>query len=118
MSISVKEEGNGYLVEVGDGQTIRLSPTDVITLAQLAQGLQLEILRKKDSASGTHLAVSAIPVVQARLEGDASQSAMLMTLWSPEQSMTYALLSPVVDDLAKGLALWVARKNSFVMTAH
>jgi hypothetical protein len=94
----------------GTTTTINLSETDILTLAQSAQALQLQILKRHDPKGENHLAVAVTEVAQIALHDESWGEAVLMTLIAQSGNrLTYALPRQIVELLVQRLPVFLAR---------
>ena len=114
MSIKLDHAGNDFVLsrKADDGSisTIELSEADILTLAQSAQALQLEILRRHDPQGVGHLAVAVTELAQIELHAESLGEAILMTLIARNGNrLTYAMPLQLAQNLLARLPTFVSR---------
>jgi hypothetical protein len=121
MAIKLDPNGSNYILtrrdDKGSGSAITLSPLEVLTLAQSAQALQLDILRRHDPRGENYLAVVATDVAQIELNPESLGQAILMTLIAPTGSrLTFAVPEQIVALLVERLPTYLAGMRAKKMT--
>jgi hypothetical protein len=121
MALKLDWDGTNYVLSSRDeSQTVRsipLSESDVLTLAQSAQAIQMDILKRHDPKGGEHLAVSATDVAQISLQTEALGQALLTTLIAPSGSrLTFAIPEHIVSHLIDRLPKYLSEMQSKKMT--
>lgn len=121
MAIKLDPKGSDFILtrydDKGTESTISLSELDVLTLAQSAQALQLEILRRHDPRGDSHLAVVATDVAQIELTPESLGQAILASLIARDGSRTtFAIPEQIVALLVDRLPIYLAEMRAKKMT--
>jgi hypothetical protein len=121
MSVQLHPDGSNYVLthrdDSGVENKITLSNVDVLTLAQSAQSLQLEILKRLDPKGGDHLAVFVTDVAQFSLSLESLGHAILTTLIAPNGTrLTYAIPEQLADRLIQQLSAQLAQLREKKLT--
>jgi hypothetical protein len=112
--LSLDPDGDDFVLRrvMPDGTTtiMKLSETDVLTLAQSAPALQQQVLSRHAPKGGDHSAVSATPVAQVALHDESLGEAILLTMIAPGGSRaTFALPPHIVELLVQRLPVFLSR---------
>jgi hypothetical protein len=112
--LSLDPDGDDFVLRrvAADGTTttMALSETDVLTLAQSAPVLQLQILKRHDPKGDDHLAIAVTEVTRAELHDESLGEAILLTLIALSGSrQTFALPRQIAELLVQRLPVFLAR---------
>jgi hypothetical protein len=122
--LSLDPEGDDFVLrrraEDGSITSMKLSETDILTLAQSVPNLHLEILKRHDPKGESHLAVSATEVAQVALNQRSLGEAILLTLIAPSGGRsTFAIPEQIAALLVERLPVFLAPTAvSSPRTAH
>ena len=95
--------------ETGNTTSVRLTPHQVLTLAQSAPSFRERILAPHNPSGGAVQAVVATPVVQIGLNQDSLGEEILLTLIAPNGARaTYAIPLHIAEHLVERLPVRVA----------
>jgi hypothetical protein len=119
--LSLDPDGDDFILRrvMPDGSTtmMKLSETDVLTLAQSAPALQQQVLSRNNPQAGSHTAVSATQVVQVALHDESLGEGILLTMIGPGGSRaTFALPPEIADLLVQRLPGFLARIAALKLT--
>lgn len=115
--LTLNPDGEDFVLirkaEDGTITSIKLTETDVLTLAQSAPNLQQQVLSRHAPRGDSHSAVSVMPVSQAELHDEAMGESILLVLHSPGGSrVTYALPPQLAELLVQRLPVFLARLSA------
>jgi hypothetical protein len=100
-------------VDTNGTTTIRISETDVNTLAQSVPALQQQVLSWRTRDGDSHGEVSGIQVAQVVLRNESLGQAILMTLFQPgSYGTTFAISREIVELLIERLPVHLARMTA------
>jgi hypothetical protein len=112
--LSLDPDGDNFVLRRVDANgtttTMKLSETDVLTLAQSVPALQQLVLSRRKPRGGSHTAVSATEVAQVALHSERMGEATLITMIAQGGAhATFALPRHIVELLAERLPVLLTR---------
>ena len=115
--LSLDPDGDDFLLRrrAADGTTtsIKLSETDILTLAQSVPNLQKVVLARHQPRGDSHSPLAATEVAQIELNVDSLGESLLLTPISPSGNrITFAIPPNVAELLAQRLPAHVAKLTS------
>jgi hypothetical protein len=106
-------DGDNFLLSVtyaGVVTEIKLTPEQLLTLAQSAPLFRERILSQRHPAPGNVDAVVATPVVQIALNTDSLDQDILLTMFGTSLAgQTFAVPSHIAQHLVDRLPTWIAK---------
>lgn len=115
--LSLDPDGDDFVLRrvMPDGRTttMKLSGTDILTLAQSVPALQQQILSRHMPRSGDHSPVAVTEVVQIALNQESLGEKILLTLIAPSGSRaTFAIPALIANLLVERLPVHLARMSA------
>jgi len=112
--LSLDPDGDDFILsrkaEDGKITKIKLSETDILTLAQSVPALQQQVLSRHMPSAGTHSAVAVTEVVQVALNDEGLGEKILLTMIAPGGSRAIFAIPPLIAELlVQRLPVFLAR---------